>query len=60
MKKPNKIEKEYLVVKRKTELCYYVMKLAEYGELYNGDIQEQIYVFRCFIFLGAPESIPPS
>jgi serine/threonine protein kinase len=35
MKKPNKIEKEYLVVKRKTELCYYVMKLAEYGELYS-------------------------
>lgn len=34
-KKPNKIEKEYLVVKRKTELCYYVMKLAEYGELYS-------------------------
>jgi len=33
--KPNKIEKEYLVVKRKTELCYYVMKLAEYGELYS-------------------------
>lgn len=35
MKKPNKIEKEYLVVKRKTGLCYYVMKLAEYGELYS-------------------------
>lgn len=35
MNKPNKIEKEYLVVKRKTELCYYVMKLAEYGELYS-------------------------
>jgi 3-phosphoinositide dependent protein kinase-1 len=33
--KPYKIEKEYLVVKRKTELCYYVMKLAEYGELYS-------------------------
>jgi serine/threonine protein kinase len=24
-----------LVVKRKTEVCYYVMKLAEYGELYS-------------------------
>ena len=26
---------EYLIVKRKTQLCYYVMKLAEYGELYS-------------------------
>jgi serine/threonine protein kinase len=26
---------EYLTVKRKTSLCYYVMKLAEYGELYS-------------------------
>ena len=25
----------YLTVKRKTSLCYYVMKLAEYGELYS-------------------------
>ena len=24
-----------MVVKRKTEVCYYVMKLAEYGELYS-------------------------
>jgi serine/threonine protein kinase len=26
---------EYLTLKRKTSLCYYVMKLAEYGELYS-------------------------
>jgi hypothetical protein len=31
----DKKEEEYLVVKRKTALCYYVMKLAEYGELYS-------------------------
>lgn len=34
-KKHDNIEEEYLVVKRKTEVCYYVMKLAEYGELYS-------------------------
>ena len=28
-------EEEYVIVKRKTEVCYYVMKLAEYGELYS-------------------------
>lgn len=28
-------EDEYLIVKRKSEVCYYVMKLAEYGELYS-------------------------
>ena len=26
---------EYLTVKRKTDICYYVMKLAEYGELFS-------------------------
>lgn len=35
IKKHESIEGEYLVVKRKTEVCYYVMKLAEYGELYS-------------------------
>lgn len=34
MKKAELI-REYLVVKRKTTLCYYVMKLAEFGELYS-------------------------
>lgn len=34
-KKEESPEEEYLVVKRKTEVCYYVMKLAEYGELYS-------------------------
>jgi serine/threonine protein kinase len=28
-------KERYLIVKRKTNLCYYVMKLAEYGELYS-------------------------
>lgn len=28
-------EDEYFIVKRKAEVCYYVMKLAEYGELYS-------------------------
>ncbi len=27
--------RQYQVLKRKTQLCYYVMKLAEYGELYS-------------------------
>jgi serine/threonine protein kinase len=27
--------KELQVIKRKTQICYYVMKLAEYGELYS-------------------------
>jgi len=26
---------DYQIIKRKTHLCYYVMKLAEYGELYS-------------------------
>lgn len=30
-----KKEEDYCIVKRKTEVCYYVMKLAEYGELYS-------------------------
>ena len=29
------IEQEYVVIKRKEQLCYYVMKLAEYGEIYS-------------------------
>ncbi len=29
------MEGEYLVLKRKTDLCYYVMKLAEFGEVYS-------------------------
>ena len=28
-------EDEYFIVKRKSEVCYYVMKLAEFGELYS-------------------------
>lgn len=28
-------EDHYITSKRKTSLCYYVMKLAEYGELYS-------------------------
>lgn len=27
--------REYLTVKRKVDLCYYVMKLAQYGDLYS-------------------------
>ena len=30
-----KKDDEYFIVKRKAEVCYYVMKLAEYGELYS-------------------------
>ena len=26
---------EYIIIKRKPKLCYYIMKLAEYGELYS-------------------------
>lgn len=26
---------EWIVLKRKTQICYYVMKLAEFGELYS-------------------------
>lgn len=28
-------KEDYCIVKRKAEVCYYVMKLAEYGELYS-------------------------
>lgn len=28
-------KEDYFIVKRKAEVCYYVMKLAEYGELYS-------------------------
>lgn len=28
-------DEEYVTIKRKSKLCYYVMKLAEYGELYK-------------------------
>lgn len=31
----DRFDDEFCVVKRKTEVCYYVMKLAEYGELYG-------------------------
>lgn len=27
--------KQYLTIKRKTQICYYVMKLAEFGEIYS-------------------------
>ena len=30
-----KKEDDYFIVRRKAEVCYYVMKLAEYGEIYS-------------------------
>ena len=26
---------DYFVVKRKTQICYYVMKLAQYGDVFS-------------------------
>ena len=28
-------KEDFVVEKRKTDICYYVMKLAEFGELYS-------------------------
>ena len=56
MKKINNKKQVYITVKTKPKLCYYVMKLAEYGELYSFiehsdrfDEQTSRYIFNQLI-----------